>query len=145
MTDEVAAASGAVRAPSLESLLESSDFVTIHLVLSERTRGLIGREQLRRMKKTAFLINTARGAIVDRPALIQALKEGWNRRSRGRVFDAEPLPADDEPARPANLLATAAIWGMSRAPAMLSITATRSKTSRPGCRARRSASWPRRT
>jgi phosphoglycerate dehydrogenase-like enzyme len=106
MTDEAAAVCGATRASSLEVLLESSDFVTIHLVLSERTRGLIGREQLRRMKKTAFLINTSRSGIVDRPALIQALKQGWIAGAAVDVFDAEPLPADDELRALPNLLAT---------------------------------------
>jgi phosphoglycerate dehydrogenase-like enzyme len=106
MTDEAAVAVGAARALSLEALLEASDFVTVHLVLSGRTRGLIGREQLRRMKKTAFLINTARGPIVDRPALIEALKEGWIAGAAVDVFDAEPLPADDEMRALPNLLAT---------------------------------------
>jgi phosphoglycerate dehydrogenase-like enzyme len=114
MTDESAAAGGAARAPSLESLLESSDFVTIHLVLSGRTRGLIGREQLRRMKKTAFLINTSRGGIVDRPALIEALKEGWIAGAAVDVFDVEPLPADDEMRALPNLLATPHLGHVAR-------------------------------
>jgi phosphoglycerate dehydrogenase-like enzyme len=114
MTDESAAAGGAARAPSLESLLESSDFVTIHVVLSERTRGLIGREQLRRMKKTAFLINTSRGGIVDRPALIESLKEGWIAGAAVDVFEEEPLPADDEMRALPNLLATPHLGHVAR-------------------------------
>jgi phosphoglycerate dehydrogenase-like enzyme len=114
MTDETAAACGAARAPSLEALLESSDFVTIHLVLSARTHGLIGCEQLRRMKKSAFLINTARGGIVDRPALIQALKEGWIAGAAVDVFDVEPLPQDDELRALPNLLATPHLGHVAR-------------------------------
>lgn len=114
MTNETAAACGAARAPSLASLLENSDFVTIHLVLSERTRGLIGREQLRRMKKTAFLINTSRGAIVDRSALIDALMEGCIAGAAVDVFDVEPLPADDELRALPNLLATPHLGHVAR-------------------------------
>ena len=62
-------------APSKASLLETSDFVSIHLVLSDRTRGLLGRDDLRRMKPTAYLINTSRGPIVDEAALVEALHE----------------------------------------------------------------------
>ncbi len=114
MTDEAAAACGATRAPSLEVLLESSDFVTIHLVLSERTRGLIGREQLRRMKQTAFLINTARSGIVDRLALIEALQQGWIAGAAVDVFDVEPLPAHDEMRAVPNLLATPHLGHVAR-------------------------------
>ena len=82
------------RLVSKEELLETSDFLTIHLLLSDRTRGLIGPRELARMKSSAFLINTSRGPIVDEPALIEALR---NRRIGGAgldVFDVEPLPLD---------------------------------------------------
>ena len=75
---------------------------------------MIGREQLRRMKKTAFLINTSRGAIVDRPALIEALKEGWIAGAAVDVFDVEPLPADDEMRALPNLLATPHLGHVAR-------------------------------
>jgi phosphoglycerate dehydrogenase-like enzyme len=77
-----------------EQLLRQSDFVSIHLVLSPRTRGLIGAAELALMKPTAFLINTSRGPIVDEKALIDALA---NRRIAGAgidVYHVEPLPAD---------------------------------------------------
>ena len=76
------------------ALFEQADFVTIHLVLSERTRGLVGAAELGRMKKSAYLVNTSRGPIVDEAALLAALQE---RRIAGAaldVYDREPLPAD---------------------------------------------------
>jgi phosphoglycerate dehydrogenase-like enzyme len=85
---------GVAHAGSLDALLETSDYVSIHLVLSERTRGLIDAAALRRMKPTAFLINTSRGPVVQEGALIEALRE---RRIAGAaldVFEHEPLPSD---------------------------------------------------
>jgi phosphoglycerate dehydrogenase-like enzyme len=80
-----------VRMASLEDLLARSDVVSIHLRLSERSYKLIGRQELRLMKPTAYLINTARGPIVDEAALIQALRY---RRIAGAgldVFEQEPI------------------------------------------------------
>jgi phosphoglycerate dehydrogenase-like enzyme len=94
LTDERAWEAGARRAPSKASLLETSDFVSIHLVLSGRTRGLLGRDDLRRMKPTAYLINTSRGPIVDEAALIDALTQGWIAGAGLDVFDVEPPRAD---------------------------------------------------
>ncbi|MGE0152256.1 MAG: D-2-hydroxyacid dehydrogenase family protein [Reyranellaceae bacterium] len=77
-----------------EELLRQSDIVSIHLVLSDRSRGLIGRQELALMKQDAVLVNTSRGPIVDEPALIDALQ---NRRIGGAaldVYDVEPLPRD---------------------------------------------------
>ena len=77
----------------LDDLLRTSDVVSVHLRLSPQTTGLLGRDRLALMKPGAILINTARGPIVDEPALIAALRE---RRIAGAgldVFDAEPLPA----------------------------------------------------
>jgi len=81
---------------SKEGLLSGSDVLSIHLVLSDRTRGLFGADELALMKPTAVLINTSRGPIVDERALIEALSD---RRIAGAgldVFDREPLPADHE-------------------------------------------------
>ena len=92
LTPERCAEVGVQHAGSLDELLRSSDIVTIHLVLSDRTRGLIGARELGLMKPTALLINTSRGPVVDEAALIAALKE---RRIAGAgldVFDHEPLP-----------------------------------------------------
>jgi phosphoglycerate dehydrogenase-like enzyme len=75
-------------------VLAAADVVTVHLVLSDRTRGLIGRSELARMKRTAYLVNTSRGPIVDEPALIDALRAGTIAGAGLDVFDQEPLPAD---------------------------------------------------
>ena len=93
LTDERAAAGG-VRRIDRDELIGSSDVVTIHAKLSEATRGSVGRNELRSMKSSAYLINTARGPIVDEPALVQALQEGWIAGAGIDVFDEEPLPAD---------------------------------------------------
>lgn len=90
---DVEKALGAVRV-SLDELLQSADFVSLHVPLLEGTRGLIGERELRLMKPSAFLINTSRGPVVDQHALISALKEGWIRGAGLDVYDPEPLPAD---------------------------------------------------
>ncbi len=77
-----------------QELLESSDVVTIHLVLSGRSRGLIGARELLSMKPTAYLVNTSRGPIVDESALIDALQSGTIAGAGLDVFDTEPLPID---------------------------------------------------
>jgi phosphoglycerate dehydrogenase-like enzyme len=79
---------------SKDDLLRSADIVTIHLQLSDRTRGLIGASELSLMKKTAYLINTARGPIVDEKALLDALRSKQIAGAGLDVFDVEPLPID---------------------------------------------------
>jgi phosphoglycerate dehydrogenase-like enzyme len=79
---------------SLEKLLEESDFVSLHAALTPTSRGIVGEAQLRRMKRTAYLINTARGALVDEAALVRALGEGWIAGAAIDVFSTEPLPAE---------------------------------------------------
>ncbi|MEU6118928.1 D-2-hydroxyacid dehydrogenase family protein [Streptomyces sp. NPDC047117] len=106
LTAERAEEVGARRAGSLEELLESSDFVSVHLVLGERTRGLLGEAELKRMRPTAYLVNTSRAAIVDQDALATALREGWIAGAGTDVFDQEPLPADHPYRSLPNLLAT---------------------------------------
>jgi D-3-phosphoglycerate dehydrogenase len=78
----------------LETLLKSSDFVSLHVPLNEKTRNLIGEKELRLMKKSAVLINTSRGAVVDENALVRALKEGWIAGACLDVYRKEPLPGD---------------------------------------------------
>lgn len=77
-----------------ETLFRTSDFIHVQLVLSRRTRGLIGAAELAMMKPTAFLINTARGPIVDEAALLQALHAGTIAGAGLDVYDQEPLPRD---------------------------------------------------
>jgi glyoxylate reductase len=79
---------------SIEELLDRSDFVTLHCPLTPATRGLIGTEALSRMKPTAYLINTARGPIVDSDALARALHAGELAGAALDVTDPEPLPGD---------------------------------------------------
>ena len=83
-----------VKYVSKEELLKTSDFVSIHLVLSERTRGLIGAAELALMKPKAVLVNTSRGPIVEEKALLAALESGRLAHAALDVFDREPLPAD---------------------------------------------------
>ncbi len=77
-----------------DELLARSDVVTVHLVLSDRTRGLLGARELSSMKRTAHLINTSRGPIVDEAALIAALRAGTIAGAGLDVFDDEPLTSD---------------------------------------------------
>jgi len=79
---------------SKEELFRTADIVTIHVVLSQRSRGLVGREDLARMKPTAYLVNTARGPIVDEAALLEALRQKKIAGAGIDVFSVEPLPVD---------------------------------------------------
>jgi lactate dehydrogenase-like 2-hydroxyacid dehydrogenase len=79
---------------SFDNLLKQADFVTIHTPLVSETHHLIDESALRRMKRTAILINAARGEIVDTDALVRALEEGWIARAALDVTDPEPLPSD---------------------------------------------------
>ncbi|MGW4838060.1 D-2-hydroxyacid dehydrogenase family protein [Streptomyces globisporus] len=110
-TDEV----GVGLADSKEDLLGSSDFVSVHLALGERTRGLIGAAELARMRPTAYLVNTSRAAIVDTDALLAALDAGTIAGAATDVFDVEPLPADDPVRTAPRLLATPHLGYVSRA------------------------------
>ena len=78
----------------LETLLAESDAVSIHAPLTDRTAGLIGAAELRRMKPTAFLLNLGRGGIVDEAALAQAVDAGVIAGAALDVYASEPLPAD---------------------------------------------------
>ena len=77
-----------------DDLLRQSDFITLHMVLSPRSRGLIGAHELSLMKPTAYLINTSRGPLVDETALIAALKENRIAGAGLDTYDTEPLPRD---------------------------------------------------
>jgi phosphoglycerate dehydrogenase-like enzyme len=105
LTGEIASAAGATLVDK-DALFRQADIVTIHLILSRRTSGLVGAAELALMKPTAWLVNTSRGPIVDEAALIEALQA---RRIAGAaldVFEIEPLPADHPFRRLDNVLAT---------------------------------------
>lgn len=93
LTDARAAECGAVRVGRTE-LFATSDVVSLHVLLSDRTRGLVGETELRAMKPTAWLVNTSRGPVVDEVALVTALRERWFAGAAVDVFGTEPLPAD---------------------------------------------------
>jgi phosphoglycerate dehydrogenase-like enzyme len=113
LTADKAQACGA-RLVSKQELFRTADIVTIHLVLSQRTKGLVGAAELKAMKPTARLINTSRGPIVDEAALIEVLRE---RRIAGAaldVFGIEPLPADHPFRSLDNVLSTPHIGYVTR-------------------------------
>jgi len=89
-----------------DDLMRRSDFLTIHLVLSDRSRGLVSAADLGLMKPTSYLINTSRGPIIDEAALIKTLKDKKIAGAAVDVYDHEPLPADHELRGLENLLMT---------------------------------------
>jgi D-3-phosphoglycerate dehydrogenase len=78
----------------LDTVLARADVVSLHLLLNDETRGMITREMIAKMKPGVILINTARAAVVDEPAMIDALKSGHIRHAGLDVFNIEPLPGD---------------------------------------------------
>ena len=115
LTKEYADEVGVELAASKEELLAGSDYVSVHLALGERTRGLLGPAELALLKPTAYLINTSRAAIVDQDALLAALHEGRIAGAGVDVFDIEPLPADHPMRTAPRLLATPHLGYVSRA------------------------------
>ncbi|MET8830179.1 D-2-hydroxyacid dehydrogenase family protein [Streptomyces sp. NPDC004610] len=115
LTRERADEHGVDLAPAKEALLAESDFVSVHLALGDRTRGLLGPAELALLKPTAYLINTSRAAIVDQDALLTALHEGRIAGAGLDVFDLEPLPADHPVRTAPRLLATPHLGYVSRA------------------------------
>lgn len=106
LTKEKADVAGIALAPSKEDLLESSDFVSVHLVLSERTKDLIRAADIARMRPSAYLINTSRGPIVNEADLIQALQEQRIAGAGLDVFEVEPLSTEHPFRTLPNVLAT---------------------------------------
>jgi D-3-phosphoglycerate dehydrogenase len=102
---DVEAELGAKRT-SLEDLLSAADVVSVHVPLLPTTRGLIGEAEFRRMKPTAYFINTARGPVVNQAALVRALEEGWIAGAGLDVFDPEPLLPDSPLLVPENVVVT---------------------------------------
>ncbi|MFF5442550.1 D-2-hydroxyacid dehydrogenase family protein [Streptomyces achromogenes] len=115
LTKERAEELGVELAGSKEELLAGSDFVSVHLALGERTRGLVGAAELALMKPTAYLVNTSRAAIVDQDALLTALHEGRIAGAGVDVFDIEPLPAGHPMRTAPRLLATPHLGYVSQA------------------------------
>ncbi|MFF9001625.1 D-2-hydroxyacid dehydrogenase family protein [Streptomyces achromogenes] len=115
LTKERAEEVGVELAGSKEELLAGSDFVSVHLALGERTRGLVGAAELALMKPTAYLVNTSRAAIVDQEALLTALHEGRIAGAGVDVFDIEPLPAGHPMRTAPRLLATPHLGYVSQA------------------------------
>ncbi|WP_317443430.1 D-2-hydroxyacid dehydrogenase family protein [Streptomyces collinus] len=115
LTEERTAEVGVDLAPSKEDLLATSDFVSVHLALSERTRGLVGAAELALMKPDAYLVNTSRAAIVDQDALLATLHEGRIAGAGVDVFDVEPLPPGHPMRTAPRLLATPHLGYVSRA------------------------------
>jgi phosphoglycerate dehydrogenase-like enzyme len=98
----------------LDELLAESDFLSLHAALTGENRDLIGEAQLRRMKPTAYLINTARGALVDEGALTRALDEKWIAGAALDTFTVEPLPAAHPLRSAPNLLLTPHLASFAR-------------------------------
>lgn len=86
---------GVERAPSLDDLLKVSDVISIHVPLTKETRGIIGAEELRKMKKGSVLVNTSRGGIVDQKALLGSIREGHISGAGLDVFEDEPMDMSD--------------------------------------------------
>jgi len=78
----------------LDELLSGSDYVSLHVPLTPQTKHLIKEDTLKRMKQTAIIVNTSRGAVIDEAALVKALREGWILGAGLDVFEREPLPED---------------------------------------------------
>ncbi|MFF1295636.1 MULTISPECIES: D-2-hydroxyacid dehydrogenase family protein [unclassified Streptomyces] len=115
LTKEYADEVGVELAPAKEDLLRDSDFVSVHLALSDRTRGLLGPAELALLKPTAYLVNTSRAAIVDQDALLAALHAGRIAGAGVDVFDLEPLPAEHPMRTAPRLLATPHLGYVSQA------------------------------
>jgi phosphoglycerate dehydrogenase-like enzyme len=113
MTPDSAKAAGATLV-SKDQLFERADILTIHMVLSGRTRGLVGAAELERMKPTAWLINASRGPIVDEQALVRVLKNNQIAGAAIDVFDVEPLPPNHPFRTLDNVLATPHIGYVSQ-------------------------------
>ena len=101
-------------AVALDELLASADIVSLHLALNDATRGFLDEARLARMKPGTILVNTARGAIIDEPALVQALEQGRIRHAALDVFAEEPLPAGHPFTAMANVTLTAHAGFMTR-------------------------------
>lgn len=113
--DDAFAVEGVRRVPSLDDVLTESDVVSLHVPSNPATRGMIGRDQLARMKPNAYLINTARGALIDEAALAEALIAGRIAGAGLDVFAVEPLPASSPLIGLDNVVLTPHVGGSTEA------------------------------
>ena len=104
--DESLAKEHGITLVSLPELLKESDFISVHTFLSKETWHLIGGKEFRQMKPTAYFINTARGSVVDEPALIKALQEKWIAGAGLDVFEKEPVDSDNPLLKMDNVVVT---------------------------------------
>lgn len=104
--DEGTVRAGGCEKTDLDALLAEADFVSIHVPLTEGTQGMIDEGRLRQMKSTAFIVNTARGAIIEQDALTRALEQGWIAGAALDVFVPEHLPFDHRLLKLPNVIAT---------------------------------------
>jgi len=112
----------------LDQIFPEADFISVHVPLTAETKGLIGEEELKAMKKSAILVNTSRGTIVDEKALYRALKEGWIAAAGLDVFEDEPIKADSPLLTLDNIILTPHIagstWECRRRCAMMAVENT---------------------
>ncbi|MET9347057.1 D-2-hydroxyacid dehydrogenase family protein [Streptomyces termitum] len=113
--ERVAAHEGVRLAGSRAELFAASDVVSLHLVLSDRTRGIVGEPELRAMRPSAYLVNTSRAGLVDGSALLRGLREGWFAGAGLDVYETEPLPAGDPLRTLPNVLALPHLGYVSKA------------------------------
>ena len=110
VSPEAAAALG-IRLCELDELLETADFVSLHLPHNQHTEGMVGEAQLRKMKPSAYLVNTSRAEVVDGEALIRCLREGWIAGAALDVFEEEPIGADHPLVQLPNVICTPHLGG----------------------------------
>jgi D-2-hydroxyacid dehydrogenase (NADP+) len=98
----------------LEKMLSEADFVILTVPLTSETKNLIGEKQLKKMKKTSYLINVCRGKIIDEKKLIKALKEGWIAGAGLDTFESEPLSSNSELWELENVIITPHVAGLTQ-------------------------------
>jgi phosphoglycerate dehydrogenase-like enzyme len=114
LSDEQCKSVGAELATSLDVLLQRADIVTLHMVLADSTRGMIGTRELALLKPTALLVNTSRGPLIDEKALVRALTENRIAGAALDVYDTEPLPASHPLRTLPNVVATPHVGYVTR-------------------------------
>jgi phosphoglycerate dehydrogenase-like enzyme len=114
LTKEICQAAGAELAPGLDELLQRADIVTLHMVLADSTRGMMGARELGLLKPTALLVNTSRGPLIDEKSLVQALTENRIAGAALDVYDMEPLPPSHPLRTLRNVVATPHIGYVTR-------------------------------